>query len=70
MPGHIELQCPGCRIGWRTPRQQLCQACWPQLPRDTRTRLQRRDALTEQRRTQLWAALRDGTPLGVIRVSR
>ncbi|MFE3169305.1 hypothetical protein [Streptomyces sp. NPDC059224] len=70
MNGHLPLDCPGCHTGWRTPRQLLCPDCWPQLPHDTRTRLQRRDVLAERRRTQLRAALRDRIPLGVIRVIR
>lgn len=54
----------------RDRRHYLCNACWRALPADTRGRLSRRDARAFLRLRQLHAALADGTPLGIIRVSR
>lgn len=64
-----ELDCPGCG-GRRTPRQQICNACWRALPNSTRGRLARHDHRADLRRYQLRTAINAGTPLGIIRVSR
>lgn len=63
------LDCPGCH-GRRLPTDRLCPSCWRALPNITRGRLALHDPRSRIRIRQLYAELKAGTPLGIIRVCR
>jgi hypothetical protein len=61
-------KCLHCRAP-RQPKQYLCGACWPQLPKPTRDALWRRDALAGQRLLELNLQITDQVPLSEITVT-
>ncbi len=61
--------CPACQQT-KTPRQYLCRGCWFTLQPATRTALNKRDDLAMRRLSDLYEALRQGTALHLIEISR
>lgn len=60
--------CPACQKP-KAPGQYLCRRCWFSLTPDVRRALNRVDSGAYDRLRELLDAIRDGVPLGEIRVS-
>ncbi len=64
-----ESACPACKEA-KAPRQYLCRGCWFTLQPATRTALNKRDGNAMRRLSDLYEALRQGTALHQIEVTR
>jgi len=60
---------PGCDEA-KAPRQYLCPGCWVTLTPATRTALNKHDGIAMRRLSDLYEALRQGTALHQIEISR
>jgi len=64
-----ESACPCCGDA-KAPRMYLCRGCWFTLPPATRTALNKHDDHAMRRLSDLHEALRQGTALHLIEISR